>query len=166
MSGSGAQLHNVFVYGSFQEPEVVKVMLNRTPEIISVTLPGFKRFRLKGRLYPCVIPSEDGEVHGKLLMGLTDEELENLDAAEGNQYERVTVGVVREDNSEKMTVKTYIWINKDDPDIGGEWDFEEWKRLHMKEFIETFKEIMEWKKNPQGKGRDEFNNALRNAPSV
>ena len=40
MSGSGAQLHNVFVYGSFQEPEVVKVMLDRTPEIISVTLPG------------------------------------------------------------------------------------------------------------------------------
>nr|VDD11548.1 unnamed protein product [Brassica oleracea] len=124
MSGSGAQLHNVFVYGSFQEPEVVKVMLDRSPEIISVTLPGFKRFRLKGRLYPCVIPSEDGEVHGKLLMGLTDEELENVDAVEGNEYERVTVGVVREDNSEKMTVKTYIWINKDDPDIDGEWDFE------------------------------------------
>ncbi|CAF2272991.1 hypothetical protein BRARA_D00987 [Brassica rapa] len=166
MSGSGTQLHNVFVYGSFQEPEVVKVMLDRTPEIISVTLPGFKRFRLKGRLYPCVIPSEDGEVHGKLLMGLTDEELENVDAVEGNEYERVTVGVVREDNSEKMTVKTYIWINKDDPDIDGEWDFEEWKQLHMKKFIETFKEIMEWKRNPHGKGRDDFNHVLRDAPSA
>ncbi|KAJ0230854.1 AIG2-like protein B [Hirschfeldia incana] len=166
MSGSGAQLHNVFVYGSFQEPDVVKVMLDRTPEIISVTLPGFKRFRLKGRLYPCVIPCEGGEVHGKLLMGLTDEELENVDAVEGNEYERVTVGVVRDDNSEKMTVKTYLWINKDDPDIGGEWDFEEWKQLHMKSFIETFKEIMEWKRNPEGKGRDDFNHVLRDAPSA
>ncbi|KAG2307616.1 hypothetical protein Bca4012_083387 [Brassica carinata] len=166
MSGSVAQLHNVFVYGSFQEPEVVKVMLDRTPEIIPVTLPGFKRFRLKGRLYPCVIPCEDGEVKGQLLMGLTDEELENVDAVEGNEYERVTVGVVREDNSEKMTVKTYIWLNKDDPDIGGEWDFEEWKRLHMKLFIEKFKEIMEWKRNPQGKGRDDFNHVLRDAPSA
>ncbi|KAF8087534.1 hypothetical protein N665_0581s0022 [Sinapis alba] len=166
MSGSGAQLHNVFVYGSFQEPEVVKVMLDRTPEIISVTLPGFKRLRLEGRLYPCAIASADGEIHGKLLMGLTDEELENVDAVEGNDYERVTVDVVREDNSEKMTVYTYIWINKDDPGIGGEWDFEAWKRLHMKKFIEMFKEIMEWKRNPQGKVRDDFKDILRDDPSA
>ncbi|CAH2079907.1 unnamed protein product [Thlaspi arvense] len=166
MSSSDAQLHNVFVYGSFQEPEIVNIMLERTPEIISVTLPGFKRFRLKGRLYPCVIPFEAGEVHGKLLMGLTDEELANVDAVEGNEYERVTVEVVRKDNSEKMTVKTYLWVNKDDPDMYGEWDFEEWKRLHKQKFIESFKEIMEWKRNPQGKVRDDFNHILReDAPS-
>lgn len=29
-------------------------------------------------------------------MGLTDEELRNLDAVESNEFERVTVGVVRE----------------------------------------------------------------------
>ncbi|CAH2079906.1 unnamed protein product [Thlaspi arvense] len=166
MSSSASQLHNVFVYGSFQEPDVIKVMLDRTPEMVSVTLPGFQRFRLKGRLYPCIVPSEKGEVHGKLLMGITDEELENLDAVEGNEYERVTVGVVREDNEEKMAVKTYIWINRDDPDIDGEWSFEEWKRLHMEKFIETFKEIMEWKRNPQGKVRDDFGHILReDAPS-
>lgn len=85
----------------------------------------------------------------QVIMGLTDEELRNLDAVEGNEFERVTVGVVREvslknliltkttfrwdwfysflhvqDNSEKMPVKTYIWINKNDPDLDGEWDFE------------------------------------------
>ncbi|CAF2057857.1 hypothetical protein Bca4012_099262 [Brassica carinata] len=161
MSSSGAQLHNVFVYGSFQEPDVTYVMLERTPESISATLPGFTRMRLKGCLYPCIVPSEEGEVHGKVIMGLTDEELRNLDAVESNEFERVTVGVVREDNSEKMPVKTYIWINKNDPDLDGEWDFEEWKRLHKKKFIETFKEIMEWKKDPQGKGRDTFSHALR-----
>jgi len=32
--------------------------------------------------------------------------------------------VYMQDNSEKMTVETYPWINKNDPDIGGEWDFE------------------------------------------
>ncbi|KAL1205406.1 AIG2-like protein B [Cardamine amara subsp. amara] len=161
MDSSGSQLHNIFVYGSFQEPEILNVMLNRIPEIAPATLPGFKRFRLKGRLYPCVVPSETGEVHGKIIMGLTADELEKIDWVEGNEYERVTVGVVRNDNSEKMSVKTYIWINKDDPDIGGEWDFEEWKRLHKKTFLETIKEIMEWKKNPQGKGRDDFNHILK-----
>ncbi|WZZ28498.1 hypothetical protein YC2023_011899 [Brassica napus] len=80
----------------------------------------------KGHLYPPV-PSEEGEVHGK-----------EGDVVEGNEYERVTVGVVYgvskilismkqyfmrlilmlfyldvEDNSEKMAVKTYKWINND-----------------------------------------------------
>ncbi|KAJ0255118.1 AIG2-like protein B [Hirschfeldia incana] len=123
MSSSGAQLHNVFVYGSFQDPDVTSVMLERTPESISATLPGFERNRLKGRLYPCIVPSEEGEVQGKVLMGLAEEELQNLDSVQGNEYERVTVAVMREDNSEKMPVKTYIWINKNDPDIDGEWDF-------------------------------------------
>jgi len=29
-------------------------------------------------------------------MGVTSDDLENLDAVEGNEYERVTVGIVRE----------------------------------------------------------------------
>ncbi|KFK26899.1 hypothetical protein AALP_AA8G308000 [Arabis alpina] len=160
MTTSETQLHKVFVYGSFQEPDVHKIMLDRTPEIISATLPGFKRFRLKGRLYPCIVPSETGEVHGKILMGITDEELVNLDTVEGDEYERVTVGAVREDNSEKLAVKTYIWVNKDDPDMYGEWDFEEWKSKHKAKFIESFKAIMEWKKIPQEK-RGKYIDVLR-----
>ncbi|CAF1858797.1 hypothetical protein Bca4012_032454 [Brassica carinata] len=160
MSRSDAQLHDVFVYGSFQEPDIVNIMLERTPEIISVTLPGFKRFRLKGRLYPCIVPSEAGEVHGKALMGLTDKELSNLDAVEGNEYEKVTVEVVRKENSAKMIVKTYIWINKNDPDMYGEWDFEEWKQLHMPKFMETIKEIIEINKNHPGKRVEDYTQIL------
>lgn len=29
-----------------------------------------------------------------------------------------------QDTSEKMKVETFIWANKDDPDLYGEWDFE------------------------------------------
>ncbi|CAN8320191.1 unnamed protein product [Cochlearia groenlandica] len=161
MSGSSTQqLHNVFVYGSFQEPKIVNIMLDRTPEIISVTLPGFKRFRLRGRLYPCVVPYETAEVHGKVLNGLTDAELAIVDAVEGNEYERVTVEVIRKDNSEKMTVQTYLWIKKDDPNMYGEWDFEEWKRLHMSKFMKTIKEITELRKNNQDKGIDDYTQIL------
>lgn len=49
-------------------------------------------------------------------MGLTGEELENLDTVEGNEYERVTVGVVREvsfihlqkHNSTILKFKTFL----------------------------------------------------------
>lgn len=29
-----------------------------------------------------------------------------------------------QDTSEKLQVGTYVWKNKDDPDLYGEWDFE------------------------------------------
>ncbi|KFK33767.1 hypothetical protein AALP_AA5G057500 [Arabis alpina] len=148
--------HNVFVYGSFQEPAVVNLILECSPITVSAQLHGFHRYRLKGRLHPCISPSHTGVINGKVLTGLTDGQLENLDMIEGTEYERKTVEVVLTDTSEKMQVETYVWANKDDPNMYGEWDFEEWKRLHMDKFIEASKKFIEWKKNPDGRSREEF----------
>ncbi|KAH0899737.1 hypothetical protein HID58_049305, partial [Brassica napus] len=156
MSSSVSPSHNVFVYGSFQEPAVVGFILECTPVIVSAQLHGFHRYRLKGRLHPCIAPFETGVINGKVLTGLTDAQLENLDMIEGDEYERKTVEVVLTDTLEKMEVEAFIWANKDDPDMYGEWDFEEWKRLHMEKFIEASKKFIEWKKNPNGKTREEF----------
>ncbi|KAL0685633.1 hypothetical protein Bca4012_052481 [Brassica carinata] len=156
MSSSVSPSHNVFVYGSFQEPAVVGLILECTPVIVSAQLHGFHRYRLKGRLHPCIAPFETGVINGKVLTGLTDAQLENLDMIEGDEYERKTVEVVLTDTLEKMEVEAFIWANKDDPDMYGEWDFEEWKRLHMEKFIEASKKFIEWKKNPNGKTREEF----------
>ncbi|KFK40523.1 hypothetical protein AALP_AA2G006700 [Arabis alpina] len=158
--------HNVFVYGSFQEPAVAGLILECTPVIVSAQLHGFHRYRLKGRLHPCIAPSETGVINGKVLTGLTDDQLQNLDMVEGTEYERKTVEVVLTDTSQKMQVETYIWANKDDPDMYGEWDFEEWKRLHMEKFIEASKKFIEWKKNPDGRGREEFEKFVHEDPPV
>lgn len=32
--------------------------------------------------------------------------------------------VMIQDNSEKMKVETFVWVNKDDPTMYGEWDYE------------------------------------------
>ncbi|KAF2551086.1 hypothetical protein F2Q68_00036410 [Brassica cretica] len=32
----------------------------------------------------------------------------------------------------------------------------EWKKLHMEKFIEASKKFIEWKKNPDGRSREEF----------
>lgn len=85
----------------------------------------------------------------QVITGVSDAELNNFDVIEGSEYERVRVEVVRmvsvriiisnhnlmqfwgnlwilmmQDNSEKMRVETYVWVNKDDPSMYGEWDFE------------------------------------------
>ncbi|CAG7895477.1 hypothetical protein BRARA_B03346 [Brassica rapa] len=158
--------HNVFVYGSFQEPSVVSLILGCNPVAVSAQLHGFHVYRLKGRLHACISPSENGLSNGKILTGLTVGQLENLDMIEGDEYVRKTVEVVLNDTSAKMKVETYVWANKDDPDMYGEWDFEEWKRLHMEKFIEAAKKFIEWKKNPDGRSREEFEKFVHEDPLV
>ncbi|CAN7101938.1 unnamed protein product [Brassica rapa subsp. narinosa] len=155
-SSNQSPSHNVFVYGSFQEPSVVNLILECDPVTISAQLHGYHLYRLKGRLHPCISPSENGLINGKILTGLTDAQLENLDMIEGDEYVRKTVEVVLTETSEKMQVETFVWANKDDPHLYGEWDFEEWKKLHMEKFIEASKKFIEWKKNPDGRSREEF----------
>jgi gamma-glutamylcyclotransferase (GGCT)/AIG2-like uncharacterized protein YtfP len=116
--------------------------------MVPAQLHGYHVYRLKGRLHACISPSENGLINGKILTGLTDSQLENLDMIEGSEYVRKTVEVVLTDTSEKKQVETYVWANKDDPNLYGEWDFEEWRRLHMDKFIEASTKFIEWKKNP------------------
>ncbi|CAA7051900.1 unnamed protein product [Microthlaspi erraticum] len=150
MSSSDAPSHNVFVYGSILEPAVAAVILDRTPDTVPAILHGYHRYKLKGRSHPCIVPLESGKVNGLVITGVSDAELNKFDVSEGNLYERVTVEVVRTDNSEKMKAETYVWVNKDDPALYGEWDFEEWRVKYADKFVETFRKILEWQKNPNG----------------
>ncbi|KAG2301454.1 hypothetical protein Bca52824_030105 [Brassica carinata] len=138
--------------------------LRSTSRLVYFTIS--HRYRLKGRLHPCIAPSETGVINGKVLTGLTNAQLENLDMIEGAEYERKTVEVVLTDTSEKMQVAAFIWANKDDPDMYGEWDFEEWKRLYMEKFIEASKKFIEWKKNPNGRTREEFEKFVHEDPPM
>ncbi|VVB04396.1 unnamed protein product [Arabis nemorensis] len=151
MSSSEAPSHNIFVYGTILEPAVAAVILHRAADTVPAVLHGYHRYKLKGRSYPCIVPFEAGRVNGKVITGVTDAELHNFDVIEGSEYERVTVEVVRTDNSEKMKAETYVWVNKEDPSMYGEWDFEEWRVINAEKFVETFKKILEWNKNPNGK---------------
>uniref|UniRef100_A0A1J3C8L5 Putative gamma-glutamylcyclotransferase n=1 Tax=Noccaea caerulescens TaxID=107243 RepID=A0A1J3C8L5_NOCCA len=150
---SGKAGHDVFVYGSLQEPQVVYVLLNRIPDHVSAVLSGFHRFRLKGRIYPTILPDGTRQVTGKVLKGITDDELKLLDDFEDVEYDRKSVQVVLADTSEKLQVGTYVWRNKNDPDLYGEWDFEEWKRHDSEDFITATKKFMEGRKLPEAKTR-------------
>ncbi|KAF8097540.1 hypothetical protein N665_0286s0049 [Sinapis alba] len=150
---SGKASHDLFVYGSLQDPQVVYVLLNRVPDNISAVLSGFHRFRIKNRLYPTILPDSTGEVTGKVLKGVTDDERQLLDEFEDVEYDRKAVEVVLTDTSEKLQVGTYVWRNKNDPDLYGEWDFEEWKRDDREAFITATKKFVEERKLPEAKTR-------------
>ncbi|CAI9099508.1 OLC1v1036344C5 [Oldenlandia corymbosa var. corymbosa] len=89
----------------------------------------------------------------QVLLDITPFELEILDYFEDDEYERKTVDVYLMDTSEKMQVDTYVWCNKSDPNLYGEWDFEEWKRLHKEDFIKMSMGFMEELQLPESKPR-------------
>ncbi|XP_010263347.1 PREDICTED: protein AIG2 A isoform X2 [Nelumbo nucifera] len=138
-------LHNVFVYGSLLADEVVRVLLKRVPESSPAALDGYHRFSIKGRVYPAILPVENKKVTGKVLKHITDPELDILDAFEDVEYERRSVEGEEclQDKSEKIKAHTYVWENKNDPNLYGEWDFEEWKQVHLNDFLRMSSNFME-----------------------
>ncbi|KAK3212961.1 hypothetical protein Dsin_017667 [Dipteronia sinensis] len=121
--GSG-NLHSVFVYGSLLADDVVRVLLKRVPESSSAVLNNYHRFSIKGRVYPAILPLLNKTVTGKVLLGITDPELHILDVFEDVEYQRTTVDVSFMDNADKLQAQAYVWADKNDPNLYGDWDFQ------------------------------------------
>ncbi|KAL6629815.1 hypothetical protein ACP70R_029580 [Stipagrostis hirtigluma subsp. patula] len=135
--------HSVFVYGTLMAEEVARLLLGRAPPASPALLPDHRRFSIRGRVYPAILPVPGGAVHGKVFRGITDEELHVFDKFEDEEYARKTVEVSLADSSEKLLVFAYIWGNESDPNLYGEWDFEEWRKVHLKDYLEMTREFME-----------------------
>ncbi|KAL6985071.1 AIG2-like protein D [Sarracenia purpurea var. burkii] len=169
-TGSNPQgFHCVFVYGSLLADEVVRVLLKRVPDSSPAVLTGFHRFTIKGRVYPAILPVDNKKVIGKVLSGITTPELDILDTFEDVEYERHSVEVSLMDSSQKLQSHAYVWANSNDPNLYGDWDFEEWKAAHMNDFIKVTMEFMEELKLPEPKPRVEtydsiFNHSGDNSP--
>ncbi|TQE00589.1 hypothetical protein C1H46_013833 [Malus baccata] len=89
----------------------------------------------------------------KVLVEITDPELHILDEFEDVEYERSSVEVSLMDSSESLLVQAYVWSNKNDPNLYGDWNFEEWKQLHMKDFVKMTSGFMEELELPEAKPR-------------
>ncbi|XP_026404879.1 AIG2-like protein D [Papaver somniferum] len=146
-------LRSVFVYGSLLADDVVKALLNRVPQNSAAILDNFKRFSIKGRVYPAIRPVENTKVTGRVLLDITDSELDILDIFEDEEYERSTVDVSLIDTSKKVRSYTYVWVNKNDPNLYGEWNFEEWEQLHKNGFLKMTSGFVEELEGPESKPR-------------
>ncbi|XP_022756296.1 AIG2-like protein D [Durio zibethinus] len=153
MSGSAAAVHNVFVYGSLLADDVVRVLLNRIPPSSAALLTGFHRFSIKGRVYPAILPVQNDQVIGKVLLGITDTELHILDEFEDVEYQKTQVEVSLLESSDKLKAHAYVWNNANDPNLFGDWNFEEWARVHKESFIKMTTGFMEELELPEPKPR-------------
>ncbi|KAI3713820.1 hypothetical protein L1987_72406 [Smallanthus sonchifolius] len=148
MANSGAvgvsgSSHTVFVYGSLLADDVVQVLLNRVPQTSPAILNGYHRFSIKGRTYPAILPVENKKVTGRVLIGLSATELDILDMYEDEDYDKRVVDVSLLDASEVLQAYAYVWGNSTDPDLYGEWDFEEFKESKLKDYVEMTKSYVQ-----------------------
>ncbi|KAJ9549540.1 hypothetical protein OSB04_022083 [Centaurea solstitialis] len=106
-------------------------------------LPTQQRFSIKGRVYPAILPVENKKVTGRVLRGISAKELDILDEYEDCEYDKRVVDVSLLDTSEVLQAYAYIWANSSDPDLYGEWNFEEWKETEMKDYVKMTMSFVE-----------------------
>ncbi|KAF3446477.1 hypothetical protein FNV43_RR11656 [Rhamnella rubrinervis] len=190
VGGGAHSLHNVFVYGSLMADDVVRALLKRVPlsspailndlsvVSLSILLAIFviilvkpelliHRYSIRERVYPAIVPLESKKVSGRVLMGITGPELYILDVFEDVEYERSTVEVSLMDSSKNVQTHAYVWREKNDPNLYGDWDFEqkvpystvsianykEWKGVHLDDFVKMTMEFMEELELPESRSR-------------
>ncbi|KAL8657631.1 MAG: hypothetical protein Q9226_001716 [Calogaya cf. arnoldii] len=105
-----------------------------------------RRHKVLHHDYPAVILQRSSSVRGTYVRGLTDGDIYRLDIFEGNEYERRRVNIKILDvegneagegnvQEEEVEVETYIWVAGEEKLEGGEWDFAEFRRAKMHNWI-------------------------------
>jgi gamma-glutamylcyclotransferase (GGCT)/AIG2-like uncharacterized protein YtfP len=101
----------LFVYGTLMFPEVLDVLLGRTPDMAPASLPGWRAAALADRVYPGLVAAP-GEVTGQLLLGLDAHEMDVLDAFEDVLYERRLLDLADADaTTGARQAMTYVWLD-------------------------------------------------------
>lgn len=81
-------MHRLFVYGTLQHPPLLDNLLGRLPPLRPAVVTGWRAARLRGRVYPGLVPGGSARGH---VLEVDDDELAVLDRFEGPQYEQVGV---------------------------------------------------------------------------
>ena len=113
-------------------PEVMTAVIGRKVESCEMCLPGWRRFALKGRLYPGSVRDPVKKIFGVCWRKLSPEDLERLDRFEGSEYARVASGCVEV----RVSMEIYAWLGmrlatRED------WSPELFKERHLKEYLRT-----------------------------
>ncbi|KAL8890919.1 MAG: hypothetical protein Q9215_001996 [Flavoplaca cf. flavocitrina] len=134
-------------YGTSAPTSFQKSLLSFRPAL----LHEHRRHRVLQHDYPAIVPQQCSSVRGTYVRGLTDGDLYRLDIFEGVEYERrrVKINILEIEGNEagegnvegeEVTVETYIWVAGKRKLEDGEWDFAEFRREKMHNWITSSEE--------------------------
>lgn len=95
----------LFAYGTLLFPEVLHVLLGRVPDLSPAVTHGWRVAALPGRVYPGLVPAPDGRASGRVVSGLSADEMVLLDAYEDTDYRLATIPL-----ADGTGCPTYVWL--------------------------------------------------------
>ncbi|EFJ19434.1 hypothetical protein SELMODRAFT_110984 [Selaginella moellendorffii] len=135
---------NVFVYGTLLADEIVRILIKRVPSSCDAVLADYHRFSVRNRVYPGATYRKGDRIKGKkVLLDLTHEELQVMDDFEGEEYKRLTVEPCLLDQSITLKAFVYVWVDPEDKDLFGSWDYEEWRSNDLERYEAMCEEYMD-----------------------
>ncbi|CAN5183957.1 hypothetical protein BH11PSE11_BH11PSE11_19410 [soil metagenome] len=100
---------NVFTYGSLMFPQVWERVVSGSYRSAAATLAGHARLAIVGETYPGMIARDGGSTRGVVYFDVHERDVAVLDAFEGGDYRRVSVGLQLEDG-ELAAADTYLYL--------------------------------------------------------
>lgn len=137
---------NVFTYGSLMFEKVWKQVVLGDYKSSTGTLHGYRRRCIKNETYPVAFEGNCFErIWGRVYFDITPQDLQRLDAFEGEQYERLSKDIVLDDGK---SIKADVYILKEeyyDQIEDTPWDVEWFEHVGIEQFIEKYKGFNEVK---------------------
>jgi len=129
---------NLFAYGTFLIPEVMYAVTTRKFRFENAILRGYARFKMKGELYPGIIPITDAVTKGIIYFDVDELSLERLDAFEGDLYQRTPI-LAEMKSGEIFNVEAYVIKPKFRNYLSSsEWNIKEFTQKHLEAFLKTY----------------------------
>lgn len=121
-------MENCFAYGTLMCEDIMAEVSGCRLPFVSGILRGYSRRRVKGELYPAIVPDENSAVQGVVYQNLPDTAWARLDRFEGEMYMRMAVKVELDDKAH-LLAETYV-IHPEFMDLLelSDWNYSEFLR--------------------------------------
>ncbi|MEQ8288454.1 MAG: gamma-glutamylcyclotransferase family protein [Gammaproteobacteria bacterium] len=131
---------SVFTYGTLQVPTVMTAVTGQSFPYQPALLPGYRRYQIKNRVYPAIVPDESASTPGVLYNDINDEALALLDEFEDVLYDRLQVVVQQE--GKPVNAYAYVIAAKYmDRLASHDWDLSEFERQHLDYYLQRIEQL-------------------------
>lgn len=133
----------VFAFGSLMDRELMALVLDRDVSGVTMTeatIRGYVRRRVAGEYYPALVPQPDGIVVGRLVEGLSPDDIDRIHFYEGDVYDLAPVHAVTADG---RRFTAHVFLDGGDLRVSRQgWDFQSWLRHEKDEAMALTRALM------------------------
>lgn len=129
---------SVFVYGTLMSPQVVEILIGRTPTRVPAILEGYIRHPVRNHVFPGLLVASSATTRGILYRDLTPQEMKRFDWFEDIEYARKDVTVQVEETGENIDTQAYLWANPEDElETDRLWEYDTFEKNSLEWYLEN-----------------------------